>query len=123
MTINIIIKALGVLLILLGIVFMIKPQAVKWLMEFINKGKRIYGASVLRFVCGVIFLLGAGQSRHKWIIAVLGILFLLGGLLICMLGPAKIGRMFSWFRDKPPLLYRFFSVILFILGGLIIYAA
>ena len=120
---NIIIKTLGVLFILLGIGFIIKPQAVKWLMVFLKKGKRIYLAGVLRFTLAVVFLLGAGACRIEWIIAVLGIIFLLGGLLVFIINPEKIRRVFDWFENKPALLFRFLSLIVIAVGAVVIFAA
>ncbi len=123
MNMNIIIKILGVLFILLGIGFIIKPQAVKWLMFFLKQGKRIYLAALLRLALAVVFLLGAGACRIQWIIAVLGILFLLGGLLIFIISPKKIGRMLDWFENKPAIVFRLLSLVVIALGAVVIYAA
>ncbi len=123
MGMNIIIKIIGVTFILLGIGFMLKPQAIKWMMKFMKQGKRIYLAGLLRFALAIVFLLGAEQARKKWVIAALGIIFLLGGLLIFVLGPEKIRRMFDWYEKQSNLLFRFLAVVVIALGAVVIFAA
>ena len=77
-----IIKIIGIIIILIGILFLLSPDVMKKLMGFMKKGRRIYLAGLLRFALSVIFLLGAGECNYKWIIAAFGVLFLISGLLI-----------------------------------------
>jgi hypothetical protein len=123
MEMDIILKIIGVIFILLGIGFLLKPQAVKHLMNFMKKGKRIYLAGVVRFILGIVLLLGANASRQPTIITILGILFLLGGLIIFLLGAERIGRILEFYGRQPDLLFRFLSLIPITIGGLVIYAA
>ena len=90
MGMDVVIKSVGVIFILLGIAYIIKPGILKWLMRFMKKGGRIYMGALLRFALAVVFLLGAGECNNKWIIAAFGILFLLGGLLIIVMTPKRI---------------------------------
>ncbi len=83
------IKSIGVLFILVGILYLVKPEVFKRLMEFFKKGKRMYFAGLIRFILAVVFLLGASDCYIKWVIAAFGILFLISGLLVFMLGPKK----------------------------------
>jgi hypothetical protein len=123
MNMNIIIKILGVLFILLGVGFIIKPQVIQRLFKFIGKGKRIYLAALLRLALAVVFLLGAGACRIEWIVAIVGIIFLLSGLLIFIIRPGKIGSVLDWFESKPSIVFRLLSLIVITVGGIIIYAA
>jgi len=122
MGIVIVIKSLGIIFAIIGIVYLLRPDFLKWMMEFFKKGSRIYFAGVLRFVLAVIFLLGAGQCDQKWVIATLGILFLLGGLLIFMLGPVKIRRMFDWYQQQSILVFRAIALIVLIVGAVVIFS-
>ena len=123
MRMNIVIKILGVIFILIGIVYLLKPEILKWLMRFIKKGRRIYLAGLLRFALAIIFLLGAEQCDNKWIIAVFGIIFILGGLLIFMLGPTKIRQILDWYDQQSTLLFRFIALIVLATGAIVIYVA
>lgn len=119
---NIIIKILGVLFILLGVGFIIKPQVIQRLFKFIRKGKRIYMAALLRLVLAVVFLLGAGACRIEWIVAVVGIIFLLSGLLIFIISPEKIRQVLEWLENKPAILFRFLSLVVIAVGAVVIFA-
>ncbi len=123
MSMNIVIKILGIFFVLIGIVFLLRPDVMKRLMEFIKKGKRIYFAGVIRFVLAIVFLLGASECYQKWVIAAFGILFLMSGLLIFILGPEKIRRMLDWYQKQSVLIFRVIAVIVLAVGAIIIYSA
>jgi hypothetical protein len=117
------IKSLGIVFAVIGIVFLLRPDVMKWLMEFFKKGKRIYLAGLLRFVLGVIFLLGARDCVSKPIIAALGILFLISALLIFTLRLEKLKSMIDWYQKRTLLLLRVMAIITLAIGAIIIYSA
>jgi len=120
---EIVVRIAGILMVFIGIVYLLKPDVLKRMMEFMKKGKRIYFAAVLRFALAVIFLLGAGGCDQKWIIAAFGILFLISGLLIFILGPEKIRQIFEWYQKQPLLIFRVIAVIVLACGAVIVYSA
>ncbi|MGD2093613.1 MAG: hypothetical protein PVH77_01250 [Phycisphaerales bacterium] len=122
MSMDIVIKGIGIAFVLIGFVFIVRPDIMKWLMNFVKRGKRIYFAALLRFVLAVIFLLGASQCTHKWVIAAFGILFLLAGLLIFVLGPEKIRRILDWYDNQSLIIFRIIAVIPMAFGAVIIFS-
>jgi uncharacterized protein YjeT (DUF2065 family) len=123
MRIVIVIKSLGMLFSLMGIVYLLRPEIIKKLMAFFKKGKRIYFSGLVRFVLAVVFFLGARECRSFWIIFVSGVIFLGGGLLIFLLGPEKIRRILDWYRDQPTLIFRIIAGIVLAFGVIIILSA
>ena len=123
MTMENVIKIVGIIIVLIGILFLLKPDVMKKLMGFMKKGRRIYLAGLLRFTLSVIFLLGASECNYKWIIAAFGILFLISGLLIFTIGPQKIRRMLDWYQDQPTLIFRVIAGIVLACGAIIVYSA
>jgi len=119
----VVIKIIGSVLVLLAVLYLIKPDVTKGLIGFFKEGKRLYLAGLLRLVLAVIFLLAASQCYVPAVIIVLGILFLLGGLLIFVLGPGKLRPMLEWWQRQSPLLLRIIGLITLAIGALIIYAA
>ena len=119
----IIIKSLGSLFVLIGIVYLLKPNILKMLMGFFKKGNRIYAAGLIRFVLAVIFLLAATQCRKPKIIGAFGILFLLSGILIFVLGPGTIRRIFEWYEKQPVLVFRIIASVVIAVGAVIIFSA
>lgn len=123
MGMEIIVKIAGILIVLIGIVYLLKPDVLKWLMNFIKKGKRVYFAAVLRFALAIVFLLGASGCDYGWIIAAFGILFLISGLIIIILGPEKIRQIFDWYQKQPALLFRIIAAVVLACGAVIVYSA
>jgi len=95
----------------------------KWLMDFFKQGKRIYLAGLTRFVLAVVFLVGARECKRSWVIFAFGILFLIGGLLIFILGPEKIKRVLDWWQKQSVLLLRVMAVLALVIGAVIIFSA
>jgi len=120
---DIVVQVIGIVFVCVGIVYLLKPAVMKRLMEFFKQGKRMYFAGLIRFVLAVIFLLGARECDITWVIVVFGILFLIGGLLIFILGPKKLRRIIDWWQKQSALLLRVAAVIALAIGAIIIYSA
>ena len=123
MRIVIVVKSLGILFALMGIVYLLRPNIIKELMGFFKKGKRIYFAGLIRFALAVVFFVAARECRYFWIIFASGIIFLISGLLIFMLGPEKIRRILDWYQNQPVLIFRIIALVVFVFGVLIIFSA
>ncbi len=123
MGMDIIIRSLGIVIVVVGIVYLLRPDVMKWLLEFFKQGKRIYFAGLIRLALAVIFLLGARECDITWVIVVFGILFLIGGVLIFILGPEKLRRILDWYQKQSVLLLRVLAVIALAIGAIIIYSA
>ena len=123
MRIVIVIKSLGILFVLMGIAYLLRPDIMKTLMGFFKKGKRIYFAGLLRFALAVVFFVAARECSYPWIIFASGIIFLIGGLLIFMLGPEKIRRILDWYEEQPALIFRVIALIVLAFGAIIIFSA
>lgn len=117
------IKSLGVLFILMGVVYFLRPGIIKSLTAFFKKGKRVYLAGLLRFALAVVFLVGARGCRSFWIIFACGMIFLLGGLVVFALGPEKIRRILDWYAKQSDVVFRAIAVIVLIFGVVIVFAA
>jgi len=122
---KIVIQSLGVVIVAVGVVYLLRPDIMKWLMGFFKQGKRIYLAGVIRLALAVIFLLRAGspECEIRWVIVVFGILFLIGGVLIFILGHEKLRRILDWYQKQSALLLRIIAVIALAIGAVIIYSA
>lgn len=123
MHIDIVIKSLGLLFTLMGIAYLLRPDIIKRLMGFFKKGKRIYFAGLIRFALAVVFLIAARECRYFWIIFASGIIFLIGGLLIFMLGPAKIRRIFDWYEEQPAIIFQVIALVVLVFGIIVIFSA
>ena len=123
MLVHIVIKSLGILIALMGVAYLLRPEIIKQLMNFFKKGRRIYLPGLLRFALAVVFFLGARECRYFWVIFASGIIFLTGGLLIFTLGPERIRRILDWYDEQPTLIFRVIALIVLAFGAVIIYSA
>jgi uncharacterized protein YjeT (DUF2065 family) len=123
MRIVILIKSLGMIISLMGIVYLLRTDIIKKLMSFFKKGKRIYLPGILRLALAVVFLVAARECRYPWIIFASGIIFMAGGLLIFLLGPEKIRRMLDWYQKQSTLIFRVIALIVLVFGVIIILSA
>lgn len=120
---NKIITAIGIAFVVIAIVYLIKPSVMKRMIHFFKQGKRIYFAGLIRISLAVVFLLSARECKQFWVIFAFGVLFLISGLLIFILGPEKLKRMFDWYQKQSFLLFRIVALIILIIGAIIIYSA
>ncbi|MBN2456015.1 MAG: hypothetical protein JXB29_05690 [Sedimentisphaerales bacterium] len=56
-----IIKIIGIVFVAIGIVYLLKPEIAKALMDFFKQANRIYIAAVIRLALAVVFLLAARE--------------------------------------------------------------
>ena len=117
------VKIVGVLFICLGLLGAAQPNAARRAVGFFKQGKRIYLAALVRFVLAVIFLLAAHECGIPWLIGLLGVLFLVAGLVIIVTGPQRLRPIMEWFQKQSHIWIRAIGVIVLALGGLVIYAA
>lgn len=123
MNIVIVIKLLGIVIALMGVAYLLRPQIVKRLMGFFKKGNRLYFPGLVRLALAVVFFVGARECRYFWSIFVLGVLFLVSGLLIFLLGPAKIRRLLEWYEKQPIFVFRVIAVIVTLVGAIVVFSA
>jgi len=123
MNIGIVIKIIGIIFILAAIVYIVKPNLMKQIMEFFKKGKRLYFAGLIRFALAIIFFLGARQCGIPWVIVAFGILFIISGLLIFMIRLERLKSIITWYQNQSLLLLRIIALIVLALGAVIIYSA
>lgn len=120
---DIVVQCVGVAILLLGIVYLLKPNTVKWLMRFFREGRRMYFAGVLRLALAVIFLLAASECDIRWVIVMFGIIFLISGVLIFVMGPERIRSLLDWYLKRTVFIFRVIALCVITVGAVIIYSA
>lgn len=120
---DIIIRIIGIVFAFMTIVYFLKPDIMKRLMEFFKQGRRMYFAALIRFALAIVFLLAANQCNQFWVILALGILFIISGLLIFILGLEKVRAYINWWQKQPVTLLRIMALVGLAIGAIIIYSA
>lgn len=118
-----VVLCLGIVILLLGIVYVIKPDVIRWLLGFFRQGRRLYLISLVRFTLAVVFLVGARECDITWVIVVFGILFFVSGLLIVGLGLEKVKSILDWWEKQSSVLLRILALVTIAVGAVITYSA
>ncbi len=116
---TIFIKFLGVIVMVMGIIFLINTNALRQFSLFWKRGKGLQIGAVIDFVFGIFFLMAASQCRLPGLITVFGILALIEGVLILTFNQKYL----DWWLSKPFLFTRFTGLITVVFGTLLIYSA
>lgn len=117
------VRLFGIVIVVLGMVFLLNPKAMKEYISFWTKGKRIYGGGILSLLVSIIFLLAASQCRLAWFVVMLGILALIKGVVLLGLGPERLRFRFTWWQERSDIFLRLYSLLPIIIGILLIYSA
>ena len=119
----ILVKIIGFIIAIAGIVFAIYPIAINKFVEFAKVEKRVYIGGVVRLVFGVILLFSASLCNIPWFVTLLGIAMLVSGVLIFTMGIEKIHGLLDWFNAKSIVFHRIWAIVAALIGLILIFAA
>ena len=118
----ILVKLLGIIIVVMGFIFLINPTAFKQYASFWQQRKRIIMGGILSLLFGVIFLLVASECKLRGVIIVFGIWAIIKGVLLFALEQEKLNAYLNWWIEKPLSVIRFFGFITLAVGILLIYS-
>jgi len=114
---------MGIILALIAVVYMLRPDTAKKLMIFFQKGRRIYLDGIVNLSLAAAFFVGANQCRHPWVILVCGIVFLAEAMMIFGLGSKKANVILDWGLEQSDELYRFIGLLIGMMGLIVVFSA
>lgn len=117
------ITAVGILFLVLGVVFVARPQIIRDVINFSKVGRRIYIGGVIRIVIGALLLLAMPSAKMPWVPGILGAVMLIAGTLIFVLGLQKVHAIIDWMYGQPDNRIRIAPVVVALIGILLIYSA
>ena len=118
-----VITIIGVLIILESIAFLVKPNWYRKAAKVFMSEKIIYLAPVLKILFGGLFLVSALSCSIPWVIIVLGVLMLAGGITGLILPKAKIISFIEWWTRRTDLVMRMIAIVAIAIGGLVMWGA
>lgn len=117
------VKSLGILIVILGVAYLMKPPIMKKVIKFWMEKKNMYVGLAINVIVGILLLLAAWQCSLPWVVMAVGVLSLLKVLLAVGLGLDKsISRLERLSKANNKTL-RAWSIIVIAMGALIIYSA
>lgn len=115
-----IIALIGTLFFAIGFLVLLNPSKFKWFLTTLTS-RRIYAASLFRILIGIVFLYSAPETRAPLFIRLLGVLFILGGLLAPALGHARSEAIAAWWVKRSDTALRLWGLLTMLLGGAVFF--
>ena len=116
-------RLIGIIFMAAGIIILLRPEALKQLLAFMAEEKRVYIIGCARIVVGTILLIAAPQCKITWVVAAIGVVAVVLGILIFVLGAEKIKGIIKMWQGKPTMTARLLSLAPIIIGILLISCA
>ena len=118
------VKLLGIVMVVLGVIYFLKPAIYRKYIDFWTKDKsHVYGGLALAIVIGIILLRAASSCSIPWFVILIGILSLIKGIVGLVVGEQKAIAFAQSFKNKPDKKLRNMGIFAIIVGVLLIYAA
>lgn len=118
-----VIKVIGIIMLVIGVAFFIKPELARKAMDFIKVGKRIYVGAAVRIIIGALLLLSIKASVAPLIPGIIGGVVLLSGIILAIMGPQKTLPIIESWQQKPDSSLRIPATLVTMLGILLIFSA
>ncbi|MDP8216876.1 MAG: hypothetical protein P9L98_06160 [Candidatus Kaelpia imicola] len=113
------IKALGILLFALGVIFLIDNKRFQDFIKFWKKGNNIYLAGIIKVLIGALFI--AVSADTNLLIFIFGMLYLIGGVAVFVLGPKKVNGYIDYWAGKTSKSIPWIAICYLTMGILLIY--
>ncbi|NQT90959.1 MAG: hypothetical protein HQ558_06875 [Candidatus Omnitrophica bacterium] len=117
------VKAIGIVILLIGVVFMIMPKAMRSCMSFWTRGWNALLGALINVPLGAFLLYAASECRVMWFVATIGIIAIVKGVLIVVLGPARVSKAAVAWTTRKDFVLRLIAVMPIAFGILLIFAA
>ena len=117
------ITAIGIIYIIFGVTYFLKPDYARAIIDYFKVGKRIYIGKIAKAVLGVLLIICAQGALVPWVPRVIGILAVVGIGITFALGTPKVHAMMDWFKGLSDKGIRIIAVIAELVGILLIYSA
>ena len=112
----------GIVIVIFGAVYTVKPATIKKVLNFWSKGNRIYIGAIINILFGIFFLRSASLCYMPWFVSIMGVLSLAKGVLLFALGKKKALGWIENIAKTPTKTLRILGIVAIALGICLIYA-
>ncbi|WP_297760517.1 hypothetical protein [uncultured Muriicola sp.] len=117
------VKLFGILMLLLGISLLIKPEIIiSWIENNMENTSLYITAIVVRLVFGILFIVAANESRYTGVIKFFGYLFILAAIILIFIGQENFKHFISSLIPEVVPFAPLSGLLAIAFGGFLIYA-
>jgi uncharacterized protein YjeT (DUF2065 family) len=114
------IKAIGVLIALMGLICLLSPVTIRVWFKNMERGQGAMFAVVINFLMGIFLVTSSRICTIPWIPMFVGMLALVKGLILLLYGPKRLIKKISVLLDRSLNLLRLSSVVSIALGCMLV---
>lgn len=116
------VKLAGIFIVVMGVLYLIKPAAMQQFAKYWMQGNRLYMAGVLNILFSMVFFGAASKCSWPIVINIMGGISLIKGVIAFVSGPKKLGPIIDELMKGSSRVLRLLAIIVLGLGILVIYA-
>jgi hypothetical protein len=115
---------LGLIICIVEVMFFLKHELMDGILKlFVQGKKRIYIASAVKILFGLLLLLAVKGSNFPFLIGLFGCLAIVGGGSMFVIGLEKTKALMNWFLAKDEHFKRGLAIYGFVIGLLLVIGA
>ncbi|MBN2284682.1 MAG: hypothetical protein JXO48_12415 [Deltaproteobacteria bacterium] len=118
---SVIVLVIGLIILGMALALLLSPALLRMLLGTFIRNNWWNIAMMLRVVIGVLLLLAAPGTRAPVVVQVIGVLFVLSGIVIPFMGAARLGKLVNWWLARPDGFLRAWAVAAAVFGALIVW--
>lgn len=119
---RIVVLIVGFIIFGIGIVVLISPSNLKKMLHIFLTKKWLSFVTMIRILLGILFLLAASETRAPSFVLALGILFILAGVVIPLMGAARIERLAHWWLERSDGILQLWALLSVAFGAAILWS-
>jgi len=120
---SVVVLIIGLLVMGLGLVVLAAPALLKPMVnKFIERRWMVF-VVVFRITIGVLLFVAASDTRAPAFVLLMGILFIVAGILIPILGIERIKSIANWWIERSETVMRLWAAIVVLLGSALVWSA
>ena len=113
---------IGLVFVLLGLAVLARPKRLRdWLHRFL-RASWLPMLSLLRIVIGGVLVIWSGETQAPEPVMALGLLMVIAGVLLPVLGEARVEAMAQWWLKRSDRWMQGWGVAVILIGGLLAWA-
>ncbi len=93
-------RAVGICIIVIGVIMLSDKSAIRKMLDFWSDGKRMRAGGVINLIIGILFLSAASEAKNPVVINIIGVISLLKAAIIFILGVEKMKARLAWCKEK-----------------------
>jgi uncharacterized protein YjeT (DUF2065 family) len=118
----VIVLIVGLIVLGMGILVLISPASLKRMLHIFVAKQWWYFVTGIRILVGILFILVASETRSPLFVRTVGVLFILAGLVVPLMGAARIQRLVSWWLERSDATLRLWALFSIVFGAAILWS-